>query len=55
MLGIMYLLIIGMSSFLRNIYDRIFHKKWLLTDRMTWYYSGFPEKQADKLGGVERG
>lgn len=55
MLGIMYLLIIGMPSFLRNIYDRIFHKKWLLTDRLNWYYKQFPENWADKLGGVERG
>lgn len=54
-LGWLYLLIVGVPSITRNIYDRIFHKKWALFDRYKWYYEGFPEKQADKLGGVKRG
>lgn len=51
--GWFYLFVIGIPSIVRNIYDRIFHKKWLLTDRMDWYYNHFPENWADKLGGVD--
>lgn len=51
-LGWFYLFVIGIPSVVRNIYDRILHNKWLLSDRMNWYYSDFPENWADKLGGV---
>lgn len=47
-LGWFYLLVIGVPSLCRNIWARIKKK-----DEM-WYYSGFPENWADKLGGVER-
>ena len=51
-LGWFYLFVIGIPSIVRNIYDRVLHKKWLLSDRMNWYYDHFPENWADKLGGV---
>lgn len=47
-LGWLYLPVIGLPSFFRNIYARIFKKN------DTWYYSGFPENWADKLGNVNR-
>ena len=53
-LGWLYLLVVGLPSISRNIYDRIFHKKWTKEKRMKWYYSSYPEQQADKLGQVER-
>lgn len=54
MYGWLYLLIVGLPSITRNIWDRIMHKNWTTTRRVTWYYGGFPENQADKLGGVVR-
>ena len=53
-LGPLYLFVVGLPSIVRNIYDRLFHKNMLYYDRVKWYYSGFPEAQADKLGGVKR-
>ena len=47
-LGPLYLLIVGLPSLMRNIYNRIKHKG------SVWYYGGFPEKWADRLGGVVR-
>lgn len=47
-LGWLYLPVIGLPSFFRNIYARIFKKN------EAWYYSGFPENWADKLGNVNR-
>ena len=52
MYGWFYLLIVGLPSISRNIWDRIIHKNWATMRRATWYYGGFPENQADKLGGV---
>jgi len=52
--GWFYLLIVGLPSITRNIWDRIAHKKWSHWKREKWYYSHFPEKQADELGGVKR-
>ena len=49
-----YLLIVGIPSLFGNIYDRLFHKKWSRERRIKWYFSRFPEKQADILGGVKR-
>lgn len=54
MYGWLYLLIVGLPSIVRNIWDRIVHKRWTTPKRAVWYYGGFPEKQADRLGGVVR-
>lgn len=53
-LGWLYLFVIGIPSFLRKIYHKLFHTRWDYDKKEKWYYSGFPEKQADELGGVER-
>lgn len=53
-LGWFYLPIVGLPSVSRNIYDRLAHKGKPSSWRVKWYYSRFPENQADKLGGVER-
>lgn len=53
-LGWLYLLVVGLPSVVRNIWDRVAHKKWSYKKRNEWYYSGFPENWADKLGGVKR-
>ena len=53
-LGWLYLLVVGLPSITRNIWDRVAHKKWSYRKRNEWYYSGFPENWADKLGGVKR-
>lgn len=47
-LGPLYLLVIGLPSFIGNIYSRIAHKS------SEWYYSQPWEAWADRLGGVER-
>ena len=47
-LGWFYLLLVGVPSILRKIYSKIFKKS------NKWYYSGYPEKWADRLGGVSR-
>lgn len=49
-LGLLYLLLVGIPSVTRNILNRINNKKF----NSKWYYSGYPEKWADKLGGVKR-
>ena len=53
-LGPLYLLLVGLPSISRNIWQRIFHKGWTNPDRQKWYYGSYPEKGADKLGGVIR-
>lgn len=53
-LGWLYIPIIGIPSFLGNIWDRIFHKGWKMNKRKRWYYSLPWEKWADKLGYVKR-
>lgn len=53
-LGWKYLFSVGIVSISRNIYDRLFHKKWSERQRYFWYYSSYPEKEADELGGVTR-
>ena len=53
-LGWLYLLIVGLSSIVRNIWDRIAHRKWSYIESNDWYYSQFPERWADVLGGVKR-
>lgn len=53
-LGIFYLLLIGIPSITGNIYDRLAHKRWTKEKRIKWYYSQPWEKSADKLGKVKR-
>lgn len=53
-LGWFYLPLVGLPSIIGNIWDRLFHKKWNSDQREKWYYSRYPEKWADKLGGVVR-
>ena len=55
LLGPLYLLVVGIPSFARNIYDRlVLSKTMTVLERRMWYYSGFPERWADRLGGVVR-
>lgn len=51
MLGPLYLFVVGIPSVLRVLY----RKFYFLTYRRQWtrYYDGFPEKWADRLGGVK--
>lgn len=53
-LGPLYLPVVGIVSLARNIMDRLFHRNWTYERRCEWYYGGFPEKWADRLGGVDR-
>lgn len=53
-LGWFYLIIIGLPSISGNIYDRVFHKNWKVTDRSKWYYNLPWEKWADDISGVKR-
>ena len=53
-LGWLYLPLIGFPSIARNIWDRIAHKKWEKNRRYKWYYSGYHEKWADRLGDTFR-
>jgi len=53
--GPLYLFVIGIpSAVFNNLWDRLFHKNWTHEKRQRWYYGRWPEKQADRLGGVER-
>jgi hypothetical protein len=52
--GWFYLLLIGIPSICGNIWGRIAHKNWDYEKSDKWYFSRFPEKQADILGGVNR-
>lgn len=52
--GPLYLFTIGLSSICINLWDRWFHKKWKYSDSCEWYYSRWPERRADKNGGVDR-
>ncbi|MDR3312162.1 MAG: hypothetical protein LBS64_03410 [Spirochaetaceae bacterium] len=53
LLGPFYLIVVGIpSAVFNNLWDRLFHRKWTNQARNRWYYSRFPEKQADRLGGV---
>lgn len=54
MLGPLYLLVVGLPSVARNIWDRIAHRSWGVTRRANWYYRGYPENWANRLGGVKR-
>jgi len=50
--GLLYLFAVGIPSVIRNI--RLPRQPGEWEDRQLWYYAGWPEKQADKLGGVKR-
>jgi len=53
--GWLYLVVIGIpSAVFNNLWDRLFHQNWTWQERYKWYYSRFPEKQADRAGGVNR-
>jgi hypothetical protein len=53
--GWIYLLAIGIpSAVFNNLWDRLVHKNWSPNNRLKWYYRRYPEKWADKLGGVIR-
>jgi hypothetical protein len=53
--GWLYLITVGIpSAVFNNLWDRLFHKNWSSNDRLKWYYNRYPEKWADKLGGVIR-
>lgn len=54
-LGPLYLLVVGVPSLARNVYGRlVLSKTMTVIERQLWYYSGFPERWADRLGGVTR-
>ena len=53
MLGVLYLIVVGIPSATRNVIDRIFHKNWSYEKSTKWYYGHYPENWADKLGGVK--
>lgn len=55
-LGPAYLIAVGIISFLRSITARAVYQflKRNPRDIIAWYYGGYPEKWADKLGGVKR-
>jgi len=55
MLGWLYLPIVGIASGLNNLKSRKNPYVSMSEDeREKWYYNFYPEKWADKLGGVER-
>lgn len=37
-LGWLYLIVIGLPSFIGNLYDRVAHRNWSSTARYKWYY-----------------
>ena len=52
-LGWLYLPVVGLVSFVRCAFDRLILKRFLSSEkRYKWYYSGYPESWADKLGQV---
>ena len=55
MFGPIYLLAVGIpSAVFCKLWDDLFHKNWTDRKRSQWYYNRYPEKWADKLGGVKR-
>jgi hypothetical protein len=50
--GPLYLLVVGLPSVLRNLWDRAAHGHWTPAERDAWYYGAYPEHQADRFGGV---
>ena len=54
-LGWLYLPVIGLPSLFNNLRGRVVYKDWTRVQIELDYYSRYPEKEADKLGGVQRG
>ena len=54
MFGPLYLLVVGLPSVVRNIWDKVAHRSWGYERKKLWYYGGYPEHWADMLGGVMR-
>jgi hypothetical protein len=50
----LYLPVIGLPSVMRNLWNRVAHKNWPPEKKSQWYFSGWPENDADKRGGVKR-
>lgn len=46
-LGWFYLILIGIPSLIFNVYDRLFHKEWNISERFDWYYNLPWEKDAN--------
>jgi len=53
-LGPLYLLVAGIPSVARVLYSRwmVKRKRWTEVYAEKWYVSGYPERWADRLGGV---
>ena len=52
--GWLYLPVVFIPAAFRDLWDKVAHRKWSHWKREKWYYSGFPEKQADELGKLRR-
>jgi len=54
-LGPLYLLAVGIPSVLRNLWSRVLQARGAAVRKIVaWYYSGYPERWADRLGNVRR-
>ena len=53
--GLIYLFAVGIPSLILSFRHRVLHRGWTYEARQKWYYSRWPENNADKLGGVKRG
>ncbi len=51
---LLYYIIVGIPSVTRWLIDVCFHRHWSQGRRSQWYYSAWPENDADRRGGVER-
>lgn len=53
MLGPLYLIVVGIPSIIRAGISLILWKRgWSAKRNQEWYYGGYPENWANKLGGV---
>jgi hypothetical protein len=52
--GPLYLLMVGLPSITRNLWDSFAHRKWTSQQRNAWYFGGWPENDADRRAGVVR-
>jgi hypothetical protein len=51
--GPLYLVAVGIPSMVFcYLWDKWFHKNWIDSERIDWYRNRYPEKWADKLGGI---
>jgi len=51
-LGLLYLIIVGIPSSLRALWQRKRHGNWTPAQREAWYHQGWPESAANAHGGV---